>query len=217
MNQTQRPSDLPSAPPGKQEKLPDKLKKCVEFHGHLCPGLTYGFLIATKATELLSLDRALDEEVVAVSENDSCAIDSLQVLLGTTAGKGNLVIDNIGKNVFTVYSRKRRKAYRFSRTCYYDYSGPDKAEFDQLEAAFVAGTATHAQRRRQKHLKSLDLVAKPFDQVFSTTEVDIPSPPYAPLSPSTPCAECSEMTMRSKMVETEEGELLCLPCASGRD
>ena len=206
MDAPTRPSHLPSA-------LPDKLEKCVEFHGHLCPGLTYGFLIARKATELLALGRAPDEEVVAMSENDSCAIDALQVLLGTTAGKGNLLVKNIGKNVFTVYSRTSRKAYRFSRTGYYEYSGPHKAEFDELEAAFVSGAATPAQRRRQKHLKSFDLVAKPFGEVFHTAQVDIPEPAFAPLSPSTPCAKCLEMTMRSKMVETSDRELLCLPCA----
>ncbi len=209
MDSNAQSPDLPRA-------LPAELEKCVEFHGHLCPGLTYGFLIARKAAELLALDRASDEEVVAVSENDSCAIDALQVLLGTTSGKGNLTVNNIGKNVFTVYSRKSAKAFRFSRTGYYDYSGPDREEFDHLEAAFVAGTATHAQRHRQEQLKSLDLIAKPFDQVFHTTEVDIPAPPFAPMSPSTPCANCSEMTMRSRMVQTADDQLLCLPCARAR-
>lgn len=206
----------PSTPADMPAGLPPALKDCVAFHGHLCPGLTYGFLIARRAAELLGFDRAEDEEVVAISENDSCAIDALQVLLGTTSGKGNLTINNIGKNVFTVYLRKSARAFRFSRTGYYEYSGPDKAEFDELEAAFVAGTATHVQRRRQKHLKSADLVTKPFEHVFHTSEVEIPAPPFAPLSPSTPCAQCSEMTMRSKMVETDTASLLCLPCARRR-
>jgi len=83
-------------------ELPEDLEGCVLFHGHLCPGLVYGYLVAKEATRLLGLDRSRDEEVVAISENDTCAIDALQLLLGTTMGKGNLILRNFGKNVFTV-------------------------------------------------------------------------------------------------------------------
>jgi len=61
----------------------------------------------------MDLTRAVDEEIVAVCENDSCAVDALQVLLGTAAGKGNLIIKDFGKNAYTVLSRSRRQAYRF--------------------------------------------------------------------------------------------------------
>jgi formylmethanofuran dehydrogenase subunit E len=59
--------------------LPEDLKKCIEFHGHLCPGLVYGYLVAREAITLLKLKRSKDEEVVAISENDSCAVDALQM------------------------------------------------------------------------------------------------------------------------------------------
>ena len=62
---------------------PEDLKKCIEFHGHLCPGLIYGYIVAKAAMDLLKLNRSRDEEVVAISENDSCAVDALQILLGT--------------------------------------------------------------------------------------------------------------------------------------
>ena len=29
-------------------ELPEDLKKCVDFHGHLCPGLVYGYLVAKR-------------------------------------------------------------------------------------------------------------------------------------------------------------------------
>ena len=58
-------------------EMPDDLKKCVEFHGHLCPGLVYGYRVAKAAMNLLEINRSRDEEVVAVSENDSCAVDAL--------------------------------------------------------------------------------------------------------------------------------------------
>ena len=95
--------------------MPDDLKRCGEFHGHICPGLIYGYRVAKEAMKLMNLSRAVDEEVVAICENDSCAVDALQVLLGTVAGKGNLIIKDFGKNAYTVLSRSTRQAYRFSR------------------------------------------------------------------------------------------------------
>jgi formylmethanofuran dehydrogenase subunit E len=174
----------------------------------------YGYLVAKEASQLLGLLRSADEEVVAVSENDTCAVDALQVLLGTTIGKGNLIIKDYGKNVFTVINRSDKRAYRFSRKSYYKYEGEHREEFGRLEAAVAAGNANTKQRMRQKLLKSLDLLSKPFDRVFSTTEVKLPEQPYAPLAPSEACAQCGEMTMSTKMVETNNSRRLCIPCAS---
>ncbi|NTW77372.1 MAG: formylmethanofuran dehydrogenase, partial [Syntrophaceae bacterium] len=98
-----------------ERQRPDDLKRCVEFHGHICPGLIYGYRVAKEAMRLMDIRRAVDEEVVAVCENDSCAVDAIQVLLGTVIGKGNLIIRDYGKNAYTVLSRSRRRAYRFSR------------------------------------------------------------------------------------------------------
>ena len=195
-------------------ELPEDLERCVAFHGHLCPGLVYGYLVAKQAMQLLGLRRSRDEEVVAISENDTCAVDALQVLLGTTAGKGNLIIKDYGKNSFTVLNRSDKRAFRFSRKSYYRYEGEDEEEFDRLEAAVAAGNANTKQRIRHKLLKSLDLLSKPVDEVFSTTEVKLPELPYAPLAPSEACAQCGEMTMSTKMVHTNNGRHLCIPCAS---
>jgi len=197
--------------------LPEDFEYCVAFHGHQCPGLVYGYLVAKKAIELLGLDRSRDEEVVAISENDTCAIDALQLLLGTTMGKGNLILHDYGKNVFTILNRSDQRAFRFSRKLQYRYDGPDPEEFAELEAAYAAGHATARQRSRQKLMKSLDLLSKPFDAVFDTDAVEIPEPSYAPLAPSEACAECGEMTMSTRMVDTDDGRRLCIPCAEASE
>jgi formylmethanofuran dehydrogenase subunit E len=193
--------------------VPADLKKCVAFHGHLCPGLVYGYIVAKEAIRLLGLNRAADEEVVAISENDSCAVDGLQALLGTTAGKGNLMIKNYGKNAYTVFSRSGRKAYRFARKEYYEFKGAAKDEFARLDKAYAAGEVSEAQRRRQKRMKAMDLLARPFDEVFQTTEVPYEEPTYAELARSIPCALCGEMTMATKMAKAADGRVLCIPCS----
>jgi formylmethanofuran dehydrogenase subunit E len=193
--------------------MPDDLKRCVEFHGHICPGLIYGYRVAEEAMKLMNIGRSVDEEVVAICENDSCAVDALQVMLGTVAGKGNLIIKNFGKNAYTVLSRSKRQAYRFSRKTHYDYTGKDKSEFGRLEAAVAAGTASEDDRRNLKRLKVRDLLARPFKEIFITTEVTFDEPLYAPLAPSQPCAICGEMTMATKMMTLSDGQQVCIPCS----
>ena len=183
------------------------------FHGHKCPGLALGYRVALAALGALGGERALDEELVAVVENDSCAVDALQVLVGTTTGKGNLILKDYGKNVFTVLNRSDKRAFRFSRKSAYTYEGEHQEEFAELEKAFADGRATIKQRMRQKWLKAFDLLAKPFDAVFETKEVECLEPPYAPLAPSEACAQCGEMTMATKMVATKDETRLCIPCA----
>ena len=194
------------------ETLPEDLKACVNFHGHLCPGLIYGYLVSKEAVRLLDIARSQDEEVVAISENDTCAVDALQIMLGTTTGKGNLVLKDYGKNVFTILSRSTRRAIRFSRRSDYHYDGSEPEEFAHLEAAFVAGQATEKERQRQKYLKAMDLLSKPFDTVFDAREISLPEPPYAPLAPSEACGACGEITMATKLMVTQEGKRLCIPC-----
>jgi formylmethanofuran dehydrogenase subunit E len=192
--------------------IPENLEACVRFHGHLCPGLVYGFLVAKAAIERLSIERSGDEEIVAVAENDSCAVDSLQVLLGTTAGKGNLVIEDFGKNAYTVLKRSTGQALRFSRKKVYNYRGAESDTFAALEKAVADGTATAEQKWRHKALKAEDLLGQAVDAVFDINEVNFVPPPYAPLARSEACSQCGEMTMATKLVATPSGRRLCRPC-----
>ena len=80
-------------------------EKCVAFHGHECGGLTIGFKAALYATELLGLTFSDDEQVVCISENDACGVDAIQVVLGCSVGKGNLLFHMTGKQAFSFYLR----------------------------------------------------------------------------------------------------------------
>jgi len=197
----------PSAP------LPEDLDACVHFHGHLCPGLVYGFLVARAAIEQMALKRSEDEEVVVIAENDSCAIDALQVLLGATAGKGNLILKDYGKNAYTVLKRSTGQALRFSRKKVYNYQGRELDAFRNLEAVVADGSATEQQKWRHKRLKAEDLLAQPAENVFTITAEEFKMPPYAPLARSEACSTCGEMTMATKLVASPDGRRFCRPCA----
>jgi formylmethanofuran dehydrogenase subunit E len=175
--------------------------------------LIYGYRVAKEAIRLLKLRRAIDEEVVAICENDSCAVDALQVLLGTTAGKGNLMIRDFGKNAYTVMSRSHQKAYRFARKDRYEYQGKEKSTFERLNAALDAGMASDDDRRSMKRLKAEDLLMRPFERVFATAEIPFDEPRYAPLERSEPCSICGDMTMATKMVTLTGERRACIPCS----
>ncbi|MCI5159581.1 MAG: hypothetical protein D3906_14355, partial [Candidatus Electrothrix sp. AUS1_2] len=46
-------------------------KRCVEFHGHTCPGLAIGYRVALAAQARLQTQFSPDEEIVCVTENDA--------------------------------------------------------------------------------------------------------------------------------------------------
>lgn len=56
-----------------------------------------GYKAALYAKELLDLDFSEDEQVVCISENDACGVDAIQVILGCSVGKGNLLFHICGK------------------------------------------------------------------------------------------------------------------------
>ena len=87
-------------------------KDCVAFHGHECGGLTIGYKASLYAIELLKLEFSADEQVVCISENDACGVDAVQVMLGCSIGKGNLLFHMRGKQAFSFYNRKTGASVR---------------------------------------------------------------------------------------------------------
>ena len=85
---------------------------CVAFHGHECGGLTIGYKASLYAIDLLHLSFSDDEQVVCIAENDACGVDGIQVMLGCSVGKGNLLFHMRGKQAFSFYNRKTGEAVR---------------------------------------------------------------------------------------------------------
>ena len=87
-------------------------EKCVEFHGHSCGGLRIGYRAAQYAMELLHIGFSDNEQVVCISENDACGVDAIQVMLGCSIGKGNLLFHMTGKQAFSFYNRATGESVR---------------------------------------------------------------------------------------------------------
>ncbi|MBU1567803.1 MAG: formylmethanofuran dehydrogenase [Proteobacteria bacterium] len=190
----------------------DLFKKCLDFHGHLCPGLSLGYQAAMAGMDWLTACRAEDEEVVAIVETDACGCDAIHVVTGCTFGKGNFVYRDYGKTAFTFFSRQTGKGVRIARKA--EKQDVIDPEHRALLAKIKQGTATDEERGqfRAKHEKASKRVLdmRP-DELFSINEITVPIPEMARIEPSINCTQCGEPTMSSKL-EDSDGLKICRGC-----
>ncbi len=180
---------MASPRPQANRKSPMTYDEIIRFHGHECPGLAIGYRMALAAVENLGASRAEDEELVAIVENDACGVDALQCVTGCTFGKGNLIFRDHGKQVYTVYSRPRRKGVR---VLFHGKGVPEGLREDRR--AFLTW-----------------ILSAPKDAILSVTAADIPEPEPARIRQSVPCAYCGESVMECR-VRQLMGRPACIPC-----
>ena len=187
-------------------------KRCAEFHGHVCPGLSIGYRAARLAMEKLGLRRSEDEEVVAIVETDACSADAVQVMTGCTFGKGNFIYRDYGKNVLTLLDRKSGKAVRVVAKP--NALAPDPVHMGLIQKV-ISGTATEEEERMfaEKHAeRTRQVLEAQADALFDVRFVEIEVPNKARIEPGKPCDCCNESVMQSKLVEVG-GKRLCRECA----
>ena len=186
--------------------MDDDFQKAAEFHGHTCPGLAMGYRVAKYVKE--HYPRAKDEELVCIAENKSCSVDAIQSLLGCTAGKGNLILKDNGKQVFTVYSRDKDKALRIY------FKGNVFKRMDELRQKAALGELGPEEKKEMDGLRSRvieDILSAKDEDLLSVREVDIPAPEKTRIYPSLKCQECGEAFMEI-LGRTAGGKVLCKDC-----
>ncbi len=190
--------------------LPQDFEECVRFHGHSCPGLALGYLAAKAGLDEFKTERAEDEELVCIVENDSCAVDAIQVMLGCTFGKGNLIFRDWGKQVYTFMDRQSGRGLRVALRG----ELPGRKERQSLRKKIEAGLATGEEREqfeayKQRVIREL-VTANPSD-FFNIQHGSDALPPMAQIVETRRCPICGEEAMASKMVE-QDGEMVCQGC-----
>lgn len=188
-----------------------EFKRCEEFHGHICPGLAIGFRAAQAAIQRLRENRAQDEEVVSVVENDACYADAVQVLTGCTFGKGNFIYRDNGKMVLTLFSRKTATGVRVAMKA--GAFSPDETHMALMRKA-MSGQADKDETARfhALHLqRSCDILDMPEDDLFTIKNVTMELPAKARIEPSELCSRCNEPTMGTKL-EVKDGRKICRDC-----
>lgn len=188
-------------------------RKCVEFHGHTCMGLTIGYLAAKLALDYLQVSRASDEELIVIVENDACCCDAIQVLTGCTFGKGNFFFRDKGKMAFTF---GRRDSAESIRLLFKNDVLTVPEEEQELAVLIRAGNASADEIRAYETMSEKridDLFATGPTNFFNVDRLSTPLPAKATIAPSSPCSACGEMVMKTKLEQHGES-LLCGDCAN---
>ena len=161
-------------------------EKCVAFHGHSCGGLTIGYKAALYAMDLLDISFADNEQVVCICENDACGVDAIQVLLGCSIGKGNLLFHMTGKQAFSFYDRAEGKSVRLVLK-------PKPLNLTpEASACYYQNTA--------------------YEDLFEVKETKLRLPRKARIFDSYYCDCCGEKTGANWIRLGKDGQKLCLDC-----
>ena len=168
----------------KSMNLHELFEKSAAFHGHQCPGLAIGVRAAVEAQKLLDAQFSKDEELVCITENDACGVDGIQVILGCSAGKGNLIFRIRGKQAYSFFNRGNGKAVRLVLKKLPEMDRGKKQEF---------------------------ILDAPFEEVFEIKKPGYPIPEEARLFSSIVCERCGESTAEP-YVRLENGKKVCLDC-----
>jgi formylmethanofuran dehydrogenase subunit E len=190
----------------------EDLRNAIQFHGHLCPGLALGYRVARAALSELKADRPQDEELVAIVENDSCAVDAIQFITGCTFGKGNLIFRDYGKHVYTFFNRRTGQGVRISE----DFRGFEgDHRFPELKKRQEAGEDVAAELQACKMEKTAAILKAGEYELFSIQTAPALVPEKAAIRSSLRCALCGEKFMESRSRE-KNGKIVCVPC-SGKE
>jgi len=193
----------------------EDFNKCVEFHGHICPGLAIGFQAARILMERLGVRKAPDEELVMIVETDACGADAIQVMTGCTFGKGNFIFENYGKNAFSLVDRKRRRGVR---VCLRPDIFKADPEFISLSEKVQNDEASPIQLERFRQLRqerTKKILDADYESLFKIEEISPDIPPKARIIESGICDFCGEPT-KMDLLRQINGRKICILCAHQR-
>jgi len=194
----------------------EDFNKCVEFHGHICPGLAIGFQAARILMERLGVRKAPDEELVTIVETDACGADAIQVMTGCTFGKGNFIFKSYGKNAFSLVDRKRRKGMR---VCLRPDVFKGDPEFFSLSEKVQNDEASPMQFERFRQLqqeRTKKILDADSESLFKIEEISPDIPPKARIIESGICDFCGELT-KMDLLRQMNGKKICIPCSRKRE
>lgn len=220
---------------GSEVALPQDLRRLIDFHGHLCPGLLKGYKAVHYARKHLQNDQFADADLIPVVENQKCGVDAIQFLLteksnfGNTWGNGfrGLVMFDYGKDTWIFIRKEDKKAVRLSLVP--DIlepileDAPDSGQFNQLRKMYMRGKLPPSKAMdfvRVMERKALEINAIPDEKMFKTRSLTLAEvktlinkfpPPASRLPKRFNCSICGEGVI-NYYHRSLNGMSLCIPC-----
>lgn len=192
------------------------LKFGQKFHGHKCPAMPLGLRAGAAAMNKLGVERATDGQILAFVDlgEDHCATcyaDGLQVIMGTTFGKGNIKKTQKGKWAVTLIDKTTGKAVRVT---------------PKAEVMLRNKQSDFFKNYREKGIPASkvpkDVVDPLISSVMSTPETNLLSvselfdyklDPHRDSFTSFICEECGEMTSE-KYGRIKNNKHVCIDCSA---
>ncbi|HJK27449.1 MAG TPA: FmdE family protein, partial [Methanocorpusculum sp.] len=133
------------------------------------------------------------------------------VLLGCTAGKGNLFVNNWGKTAFSFYRRDNNTSIRLVAV---PDAVPKNARMVELRPKIMDGSATPAEDEeyhRLLHEHVHEILATPAEKLFIIKDAVQPLPKEAKIYNNVVCSVCGEQ-VADGLAQQSEGKYICIPC-----
>lgn len=187
-----------------------KFDDIVDFHGHSCPGLALGYRVSVRALKEFG-ERSEDEELVAIVENNSCAVDAVQVMTGCTFGKGNLIFRDYGKQVYTFIRRPSGKSVRIAINWQRPAETEEEKRTWELYSSGDRSKKVTTFVHNRKAAKTKHILQADEEELMKVTKGRTDLPESARIYPGIPCEDCAEKVMEPRL-RVRNGKLLCIPC-----
>jgi formylmethanofuran dehydrogenase subunit E len=181
-----------------------------DFHGHICPGSAIGYKAAEIAIKELFSKKSFDEELICITENDSCAVDAIQVV---TFGKSNLIFHDYGKQAYTFINRETGDAVRLSMKESFstDNINPNLGKLRQKVNSGTATNENEAELRETINKVSEGIINLPDNEIFDVQYMKVELPAKTRIFKSVKCSKCGEMVSDHRKRLHKEN-ILCMPC-----
>ena len=192
----------------------EMIQQAVTFHGHLCPGLAMGIRAAEIVLKEMGRHDEQDE-LLAQVETDMCAVDAIQLFVGCTFGRGNLIHHDYGKNAYSFFRASQGKAIRIVSKA--SAGGPMSEEHQGLWQKLRNKSITPEEKKRFWQLqnqRAQSILEAPLETLYEFTE-----PPALPTRRNgapryVAFDRCGEMVAENKS-RKYGGQTLCKPCSEG--
>lgn len=190
------------------------------LHGHYCPGLALGVKAVEVAFGRLGItDNTGMEEIMAVSEGNSCFVDGIQFAAGCTLGNNALIYKDLGRTAVVFYRRGSETAVRLVVKSF-DITTDNDAEKNEGDALFEKAVKRREKLTDNENIRMKEIwIARSFatvkmsaDSLFNISEITTPDLPFAPIMDSQECSVCGEKVMESRAV-FRKGKPVCITCA----
>ncbi len=185
------------------------------FHGHKCPAMPMGLRAGLAAMKTLGVERAQDKELFVIAETGKghaagCFLDGIMTATGCTYGKSNIQKRYFNKMAFTLVDQKTGKAVRVSlKPAFFEQALA--SPFVQKRKAGVPPQDIEPEITEAVVGRILGLKDEDFLDVGPVHSVPVES--RKGIFQVKRCAKCGEATFVNKLRETEDGDLVCIPCS----